>query len=442
MTGMLRAELEGLLSSRADALSSVVCVKGLNDRIDALTLLCRDVLRSSTACYISGVMHFFDGRVYVPVKSSDFCAVLGNILVDMGVSPTDVRKMSDMPLSVVMERSFAPSSLLCFENGILDLADGSFSEGFSPSRIVTESLSYAYEPGAACPAWEAFLEEVMPDASKRRVLQEFFGMVYLDRRKVSVEKFALFVGKGANGKSVIFEVMKRVLGPANVSTLDAAQLTDEKMLPTLKGKRLNFSPDMARSKDFSSALKALASGQEVTARGIFRDAEQVVAPPLCFALNEMPVFRDVTGAFFRRMLLFNFDVVIPVERQDRFLVEKICHKDLPGIFAWVIEGRNRLLANGGEFSASAQMDADVSLLQTEVFDSQYPVRAFLESKGLSVRPMYEGQPFTLISQNEIDLGLRQSVSRYMITAELKRLGVKTHRSKELFYKVYLKNGRQ
>lgn len=441
MEACLKKELGGLLSSRKDVLASAVAVKGVNDRVDALTLLCREVLRSSSLCYVDGAMHCYDGTVYVPVKAPSVLAVLGNLLVDSGVSPTDVRRMGDMPLSVVVERSFASSGKLCFSNGVLDLEDGFFTDGFSRALIVTESLPYKYEKGASCPLWEAFLEEVVPDATERKVLQEFFGMVYLDRKRLSVEKFALFVGKGANGKSVIFEVMRRVLGPSNVSTLDAAQLTDEKMLPALKRKRLNFAPDMARTKDFSSALKALASGQEVTARGIFKEAEQVTAPPLCFALNEMPVFRDVTGAFFRRMLLFSFDVVIPPERQDRRLVDKICASDLAGIFAWVMEGRDRLARNGGEFSPSPKMDADMALLRTEVVDSQFPVKAFLESRGLSVRPMYEGQPFTLISQNEIDLGLRQSVSRYMITSELRKLGVKTHRSKELFYKVYLKAGR-
>ena len=440
MIASLMSGLRGLLSSSSESLERVCGVKGANDRVDALTLLCRDVLRRSDLCHIDGVLHCFNGMYYEPCDRGLVLAVLGNLLVDMGVSPTDVRKMSDMPLSVLSERSYRRGGLLAFANGVLDVGGMMFREGFDSSLIVSESLPFRYDPSALCPMWDAFLAEMLPDASVRSVLQEFFGMCYLDRERFSVEKFALFVGRGANGKSVIFEVMKRVLGRDNVSTLDASQLTDEKMLPYLKGRRLNFSPDMARSKDFSSALKALASGQDVTARGIFRDAETVKAPPLCFAMNEMPVFRDVTDAFFRRVLLFRFEVQIPSDRQDRRLVERICQSDLPGIFNWVLAGRDRLVGNDGQFSGSGKMDGDLGLLRSEVSQSAYPVKAYLEGRGYSLRPVYDGQPFTLVSQNEIDMGLRGSVSRYAITSELKRFGVPTFRSKELFYKVYQREG--
>ena len=434
--GSIQREISGLLSGYSERISEVMSVKGVNDRIDGLTLICREVMRGSTLRYIDGVLHIFNGRYYEACSREVVLSVMGNGLVDLGVSPTDVRRMSDMPLSVLVERSVESERLICFSNGVLDLVSGVFTEGFSAERICTESMSFGYDAGAGCSRWERFLGEVMPDESERLVMQCFFGMVYLDRRELSVEKFALFVGRGANGKSVIFEVMKRVLGEDNVSTLDTSQLTDEKMLPYVKGKRLNFSPDLARGKDFGSALKALASGQDVTGRRIYGDAEKIKCPPLCFALNEMPVFRDVTPAFFRRLLLFSFDVEIPPERQDRELVEKISREDLPGIFNWIRRGTEMLVSRRGEFPSCRKMERNLELLRSEVCDSAFPVKSYLEGRGYSLRPMYRGQPFCLVSQNEIDLGLRHSVSRYMITSELKRFGVQTHRSKELFYKVY------
>jgi len=437
MISILREEFSGLLTARAEPLSSVLSVRAVNDRVDSLTLFCRELLRSSSLCLVDGDLHVFDGRSYVSCSRADVVAVLGNVLVDGGVSPTDVRRMSDMPMSVIGERSFRSGRLLCFQNGVYDLDDGSFAEGFSADRVCTERMEYRYDPSAGCAAWEAFLCEVLPDASVRSVLQEFFGMVFLDRERLSVEKFALMVGSGANGKSVIGNVMRRVLGATGVTSLDTAQLRDEKMLPFI-GKRLNFVPDMARNKDFDSAIKALASGQEVTARRNYQDPERVKCPPLCFALNELPVFRDLTPAFFRRLLLFRFDVQIPTERQDRTLADRLCATDLPGIFNWVIAGRDRLILNGGEFTPCPKMDGELESMRREVSACSYPARAYLESRGYSVRPEFDGQTPVLVSQNEIALGLRDTVSRYMITAELKRLGVQTFRSKELFYKVYPK----
>jgi putative DNA primase/helicase len=409
------------------------------DRQDSLAVLERDLIRKSSLCYIRGDMHYFNGRVYSLISPITVRDTLFNIMIDAGAPPMDVRKVGDLPLSVLAEKEYRRANFLAFSNGVLDLDTLYFHDGFSSETRVTEYVPYGYNPQAVCPAWEAFLAEVLPDPDMRNVLQEFFGMVYLDREHFSVEKFAIFVGKGANGKSVIFEVMKRALGPEQVTTLDSAQLTDEKMLPYVKGARLNFSPDMARQKDFTSSLKALASGQDVTGRKIYGDAEKIKCPPLCFAMNELPAFKDGTDAFFRRLLLFSFEVQIPPHRQDKRLAERICKTDLPGIFNWIIQGRFRLIRNSGEFSFCEKMDTDLTLIKGRVQSgTDYPVRAFLEGRGLSVYPSYEGQPTVLISRDEIFNGLGGRVSTHAITRELVNFGVQTYRSKEMRYKVYEK----
>ena len=340
-----------------------------------------------------------------------------------------------MPLSVVSERSQARNPfLLCFTNGILEVRGLEFG-GFNPRRNATERMSYAFDYYAKCPMWDAFLAEVLPDQSVRLVLQEFFGMCYLDRSVMSVEKFLLLIGSGANGKSVIFEVMKKVLGDDNVSTFDSQQLSSEKMIPYVKGKRLNFAPDMRQTSSFDSSLKALASGQDVAGRKIYGDAEKVKCPPLCFAMNEMPRFNDITDAFFRRLIPIRFDITIPPQRQDKHLVEKIVKSDLPGIFNWVIEGRNRLIRQGGEFSSSEAVESYGRELRNVIDARQCPVRTYLASRGLSVYPTYEGQPSVKVSQREISLGIGD-ISPTAITREMNRYGVAMHRSREIFYRVY------
>lgn len=430
-----RNELSGLLSARGEEISSARSVKGVADRVDAITLLVRSALRASSLCYIGGEMCFYDGMSYVEVDKSSVLADLSNVLVDLGLSPTDVRKMGDMPLSVVVERSYAPhANLVCFANGILELNGLEFG-GFSPSRIVTERMPYAYDPSAACPLWDAFLAQVLPEPSVRCVLQEFFGMCYLDRSRLSVEKFLMLIGGGANGKSVIFEVMKKVLGDDNVSTFDSQQLTSEKMIPYVKGKRLNFAPDMRRTSDFDSAMKALASGQDVAGRKIYGDAEKVKCPPLVFAMNEMPRFHDTTDAFFRRLIPIRFDITIPPEKQDKHLVGRIAASDLPGIFNWVLAGRNRLWRQGGEFTRSGAIESYSRDLRSWVDSRQSPVRSYLASRGLTVYPQYENQPFVKVSQREIILGIGD-ITPTAITREMNRYGVALHRSREIFYKVY------
>lgn len=433
----LRLELSALFSSRSDDLAKAVKVKAAGDRVDALTLLCRDVLRASTLCLVEGTMHYFDGKCYAPAPPDDVRITLSNLLIDLGASPTDVRKMGSLPIDVVMEKKRPRENAICFDNGVFDLSAGNFSPGFSPDSVVVERMDYPYAPSAAAPRFQAFLDEVLPDRVEQAAALEFFSLAYVDRRRVSVEKMALFVGRGANGKSVLFDILQRVLGPDNISTLDPAQLADDKMLPYVAHARLNFAPDVKRSSAFDSALKALSSGQRVTARRIFADAEQVVCPPIIFALNDYPRMLDTSDGFFRRLLVFPFDVQIPPERQDKTLSDTICRTERPAIFSLLMKARASLESRSWEFSPSEGMRRAAAALESRYRSGGAPVRTYLASIGYGIEPSYEGQKPVAVSQSAIVQGLGGAVSSNAITRELSGYGIMVQRNnQERFYNVY------
>ena len=437
MTDALASEFSSLLGARRDVFDAALGVRGANERVDALTLLCRDILRSSSVCLVDGKLHHFDGRCYVSVPRPSVLSVLGNLLVDSGASPTDVRRMGAMPADVLVEKVRVRADAVCFSNGVYDLRADRFEPGFSRDVVVTDALSYAYSPDAVCPLWDEFLEEVLPDARERAALMEFLSLAYVDRTRMSIEKMALFVGSGANGKSVVCDTVKAVLGEGAVSNLDPSQLRDERLLPQVIGRRMNFAPDVRKNSDFDSSLKALASGQEVTARRLYSDAETLRCPPIVFALNEMPYFRDSSEAFFRRLLVFSFDVVIPPERQDRTLALRIRQSDLPGVFNRLMEARRTLLARGGDFALTTKMREALDRLRASVVGgADHPVRAYLERRGLTPEPQTPDAPWVNITQNEIELALRGRVSRTAITRELASYGVTVHRGREQYYRVY------
>lgn len=433
----LRLELASLLSARADDLARAVKVKAIGDRVDALTLLCRGVLRESSLCVVEGAIHYFDGKCYAPALSDELRITISNLLIDLGASPTDVRKMGAMPLDVVMEKRRVRENALCFDNGVFDLSTSTFTPGFSRERVVVERMDYAYDERASCPRFSAFLDEIMPDKNEQAAMLEFFSLAYIDRRRVSVEKMALFVGKGANGKSVLFDILQRTLGSDNISTLDPAQLSDDKMLPYVAHARLNFAPDVKRSSAFDSALKALSSGQRVTARRIFADAEQIVCPPIIFALNDYPRLLDTSDGFFRRLLVFPFDVQIPPDRQDKTLSDTICRAERPAIFSLLMRSRANLSARGWEFAPSEGMRRAAAALESRYRSGGAPVRTYLASIGYGIEPSYEGQKPVAVSQSAIVQGLGGAVSSTAITRELSSYGIAVRRNNlERFYNVY------
>jgi len=433
---VLKQELVELLSRNMRSLRKARGIRGRGERIDALTVIMRQVLLESSLCYIGGNLCYYDGKRYVPIERETLLMLLSNVLVEAEVGASDARNMNDMPLAVLVEKNFAADGrYLSFENCIYDTWHDRVLE-FSPQYRSIDRMGYDYNAYMGCPLWNKFLEEVLPDDQERSCLQEFFGMCYVDRQRYSIEKFALFIGGGSNGKSVVFDVMRGVMGADSISYLSSDQLADNKQLVEVEGKRLNFAPDMRKSAAFDSALKALSSGQSVTAWRLYEGAVTIRCPPLAFALNELPVFRDLTDAFFRRILIFGFDVTIPEEKQDRMLAHKILENEKSAIFRWIMDGRKRLEQNKGYFTVCKKMNDALKELRKNVTGERYPVMKYLASIGYAIVPQYDGQMFKKVGASVIYEGMGGGMSKDAITRELTRLGVRQDRGTERRYFLY------
>lgn len=436
---ILKSELSQLLSSNRERLDEITHSRASGQRIDDYTSLLREVLESSSLCYVGDVLSFFDGKSYVQIDPKRASSLIGNLLHDNGVGASDIRRIADMPFLVLEERRH-PVDLdkVCFDNCVLDVRSGEVLS-FGTEIHTDYRRPFPYSEDARCPTWKRFLNEVMPDEDEQSCLQEFFGMCFLDRSRYSVEKFAIFVGAGSNGKSVIFDVIKSVIGKDRVSYLSPDQLMNEKQVVSVVGKRLNFAPDIRKGASFDSALKALSSGQDVAGWRLYAGTTVIKCPPLVFALNEMPRFRDVTSAFFRRVLLFSFDVVIPQERQDRSLAARIVENESDGVFRWIMEGLWRLQERKGSFTYCEKMANNLEALKKRVRNEEYPVLQYLDSIGYSPCESWVGQEFVKVTASSIFNGMNGRISKDAITRELSSLGVKRDRGTEVRYYLYRKD---
>lgn len=434
---ILEQELVTLLRPHADDFKHTGMSRSATERIDGYVTILRQAMEASSLCYIDGDMAFFDGRAYTQLSSRSLTLIVANILPEFGVGASDAKKIGDMPFSVLFKKSYHRDQMkVCFINCVYDIQRNQ-SYLFDKRHITDYALPYEWRADATCPKWEAFLAEVLPDASERACLQEFFGMCYIDRERFSIEKMALLIGEGSNGKSVIFEVMKNVIGKPWVSFLSPDQLIDPKQLVSVEGKKLNFAPDIKKSAAFDSGLKALSSSQDVQGWKLYAGNVIVKCPPLVFAFNERPRFRDDTDAFFRRLMPFQFDVIIPPERQNKKLAAELCDAELPGIFRWVMDGRRRLLNHKGCFTRCIKMEKAVSAMMRDVRRGKAsPLVAFLEGIGYDVKPQYSGQEPERVTASRIYNGLGGQMSKDAITRELNRYHVVKDRGVEVRYYIY------
>ncbi|MDP9317271.1 MAG: hypothetical protein M3R24_41520, partial [Chloroflexota bacterium] len=95
-------------------------------------------------------------------------------------------------------------------SGTLDLSRQQVREAHQGDYI-TKQLGTDYDPAATCPLWLKFLDEVFPDdVALVRYLQRAIG--YSLTGDTREQKLFVCYGKGRNGKSVLLNIVRKMMG--------------------------------------------------------------------------------------------------------------------------------------------------------------------------------------------------------------------------------------
>lgn len=231
---------------------------------------------------------------------------------------------------------------------LINLRNGTFEitpteliiRDFRREDFLTYQLPFDYDENAQAPLWQGFLNKVLPDEARQKVLAEYIGYVFI---QLKLEKTLILYGRGANGKSVVFDVINALLGVENVANYSLASLSHEYHRAKLVNKLLNYSSEISTRLE-ADIFKRMTSGEPVEARLPYGQPFIMKRyARLLFNCNELPRDVEHSEAFFRRYLILPFDVTIPEDQQDKRLAEKIIKSELSGVFNWVLQGLQRLL---------------------------------------------------------------------------------------------------
>lgn len=372
--------------------------------------------------------------MYNELKYNDVENTINNTLCDLSVPATLAIRVPGMAMKIIHEkRLYSDPNLITFENCVFDLSTLS-THRFSPNYISSYKVNYKYDKSMPVKLWQMFLNTVLPDKEKQKVLQEFIGMIYIDRTKISIEKCLLLVGNGANGKSVVYNVIKALVGEQYVSMFRPNQLvTDIGVYGTI-GKKLNCCSEVQATDAMTGALKPLISHEPVEGKGLYKEHVQVRCPPIIFILNEIPPMTDSSYGFWRRMIRIDFDVTIPKRQQNKTLAQKIISTELPAIFNWAMDGRQRLLERKGEFTYCAEIEKKVK--ETEI-DSN-PILSYIISNNYSPYPSFPGQQPKWLKASDI-IGQLDGVNETHFGKEMRRLNFNKTKKGSICYEVYENN---
>lgn len=238
----------------------------------------------------------------------------------------------------------AGSVLINLQNGTFELSPSGYRiREFRASDFLTYQLPFEYDESATCPMFERFLQEMLPEEELQDVLAEYFGYVFT--KGLKMEKALLLYGGGANGKSVVFDIMNALLGRENISNFSLTNLSEEHNRALIAHKLLNYGSEInaTRTRD---EFKNLVSTEPIQARLKYGNSFLMENyAKLCFNCNELPKDIEQSKAYFRRLLIIPFRVTLADNLQDKMLARKIIESELPGIFNWILRGLSRLLEN-------------------------------------------------------------------------------------------------
>lgn len=363
---------------KGDILDDALSASRPVERIGMFQDLLIDAIRKSTLCCFNGRPYYFAGRIYEPLGRDGweaFYSLVKAIADKCGMSPGDKTRLENVSKvcrrEVSLKTLIPDNHIIVLNNGVLDVESNTFHKFNKRFKQVTQ-MNFDYNPDEYPFLWtDTFLNQVLPDVGMQNVLQEFMGAIFIDRDKVKIEKMLILKGSGSNGKSVVFETLKGLLGDENVKTIPLSELIGgserKQNIASINGKRLNYCSEI-QTQEFSKnadALKALISGEPVEVRLVYINNFTARNIPLLMAnANRMPYIKDWSYGLSRRIIILPFDQVIEEKQQNKQLSSEL-RKEYPGILNWILAGRQRLIANDYKFSISQELADAVAEYQAE-----------------------------------------------------------------------------
>ena len=308
-------------------------------------------------CKNHDFIYLFNGTFWSDIDKETFQKFLGEASEKIGVEKFDARYFlfREKLFKQFLATAYLPTPetdndkvLINLKNGTFEISQkGTYLRDFDSSDFLTYQLPFNYDPKATAPTFQAYLDKVLPDVERQKVLAEYLGFLFIKHgsNALKEEKALILYGTGANGKSVFFEIVNALLGSENISCYSLQSLTDDKgyQRAKLANNLVNYGSEI-NGKLEASTFKQLVSGEPVDARLPYGQPFILKQyAKLIFNCNELPKDVEHTDAYFRRFLIIPFDVTIPPQEQDKNLHTKIIEDELSGVFNWVLEGLNRLL---------------------------------------------------------------------------------------------------
>ncbi|MQR00984.1 DNA primase family protein [Glaciimonas soli] len=266
-------------------------------------------------------------------------------------------------------------NFICFSNGTLNVATGILGP-HSPAHMLLNRIPHPFSATATCGGFITFLSSVWANDTDRdqkiQLIRQWIG--YLLVADSSMHKMLILKGEGANGKTVLMDLIREIIGEANTSSAMLDRLRLSYVRATMDGKLLNVSPDLPKKNITADGdLKAIVSGDAVEV-ALKHKQSHTIKPyvRLIVSTNNMPDCKDTSDGYFRRLMILTFNQQFAESERNPNLLQSLI-PEIPGIIRWGLEGLYELRAQG-RFTIPESSEQAVQIYREEIS----PGRLFAE----------------------------------------------------------------
>ncbi|MEU3795571.1 phage/plasmid primase, P4 family, partial [Streptomyces fructofermentans] len=242
---------------------------------------------------------------------------------------------------------------LCTPTGVVDLKTAELRKP-NPLEDMHSRATSVGPQKMAIPRWESFLQDTFGADERGLETTRFLHLLlgYSVTGDVGAQVLPFLYGSGANGKSVLLDVMMQILGDyANAAPpgflMEKGKFNEHSTeLTELHGRRIVVCSELKPNDKFNEArVKLLTGGDAITARRMRQNFFTFTPTHKLWLLgNHRPEVGTGGYAFWRRMRLIPFERKVPDERKIDNLAAELVRDEGPGILQWLIEGAQRYLS--------------------------------------------------------------------------------------------------
>jgi len=320
---------------------------------------------------------------------------------------------------------------LTFNNGFVQAdTSGIHLHPHRPDQRSTYRLGFDFNPDIQPTIFLNAMQQIFaPDfdgEDKIRMLCEMIGACLVGNA-TRFQKAMIWIGDGANGKSMLIDVVSALFDSTTITALPPQEMGSEYRVAMLAGSRVNLVNELPESQILASArVKAMITGENMTGRHI-KESPFTFRPRAGHILagNKLPPVNDHSPAFFRRWIPVDFNRVFAESEQDRDLSQKIITNELSAVAGYCLRAYVDLVQRGHhQLARSSEM-----LLNTwRLYSDQIAMFLHVRSEKGDFQSKYE--PAGRVYQ-QYRLWAQKNGHEIMSTTKfgmrIKKLGIPTER---------------